>query len=166
MARPTTWRRTADQFTAPGLATAHNARPVAVFEGETVGRIRLQYQWTTFPSIPFAPWGCQGLLGVRVQDNLSTVPDLVPDDDISSDEWLWIEGVGWRGDFGAIDPVTGDPTELVTAPSDGGYRDIKAMRKVTADGAIWLQDAMLAGTGNQGNHYLSYMLSALIILPA
>lgn len=166
MARPTEWRRTADQFAAPGLATAHNLRPIAVFEGETVGRIHLQYQWSTFPSIPFAPWGCQGVLGVRVQNDLNTVPDLEPDVDISDEAWMHIEGVGWRQEFGAMDLVTNTPVEVITAPSDGGYRDIKAMRKVTADGAIWLQDAMLSGTGNQGNHYLSYMISALIILPA
>ena len=79
---------------------------------------------------------------------------------------MHIEGVGWKQEFGAMDLTTNTPVEVLSAPADGGYRDIKAQRKVLADGNIWLQDAMLSGTGNQGNHYLSYMISALIILPA
>ena len=150
---------------APGNSVAHDVRPIAVFAGETVGRIHLQYQWTVFPSIAFAPWGVQGVLGVRVQQNLSTVPDLDPQADISSEEWLWIEGVGWKQEFGAMDLVTNEPVEIISAPADGGYRDIKAQRKVTSDGAIWLQDSAALSGSNQGNHYLSYMMSALIILP-
>ena len=166
MARPTTWRRIAVQFAPTGLAVGHDYRGIAVFEGETVGRIHFQYQWSTLPDTPFAPWGVQGMIGVRVQDDLSTVPTLELPQDISAEEWMWIEGVGWRGEFGAFDLTTGDPVSIMTAPSDGGYRDIKAMRKVTADGAIWVQDSCVAGAGNQGNHYLSFFMSALIILPA
>lgn len=165
MARPTEWRRVQESFVAPGNGVQHSTRAIAVFAGETVGRVRFQYQCSVFPSLPFAPWGVQGVLGVRVQQNLSTTPDLDPQADISSDDWLWIEGFGWRQEFGAIDDVTGDPVELISAPADGGYRDVKAQRRVISDGAIWLQDSTVLSGSSQGNHYLSYQLSALIILP-
>lgn len=166
MARPTEWRRIAVQFAPTGNAVGHDYRGIAVFAGETVGRIHFQYQWSTLPATPFAPWGVQGMIGVRVQNNLNTFPDLDLPADISDEAWMLMEGVGWRGEFGAYDLTSGDPVSIMTAPSDGGYRDIKAMRKVEADGAIWVQDSCASGAGNQGNHYLSFFMSALIILPA
>jgi len=166
MARPTEWRRIAVQFATPGNAVGHDHPGIAVFAGETVGRIHLQYQWSTLPDTPFAPWGVQGMIGVRVQNNLNGFPDVDLPGGLSDEAWMWIEGVGWRGEFGAFDLTTGNPVSIMTGPSDGGYRDIKAMRKVEADGSIWVQDSCASGAGNQGNHYLSFFMSALIILPA
>lgn len=166
MARPTEWRRTTTSFADPGNSVQHNSRSVAVFAGETVGRIHLHYQWVTFPAVPFAPWGVEGVLGVRLQNNLATTPDLLLPDDISDESWMWVEGVGWRGEFGSMDLATNQPVELISAPADGGYRDIQAMRKVLADGAIWVQDgAVLDPPSNQGNHFLSFTISVLVILP-
>lgn len=165
MARPTEWRRTGVSFAAPGNSVQHNVRAIAVFQGETVSRIRFQYQSSAFTAIPLAPWAVQGVLGIRVQNNLSTVPDLQAWQDMSSDEWMWLEGFGWREEVFSKDFSTGDVQELVSAPQDEGIRDIKAQRKVLADGAIWVQDQTDPAGGNQGNHFFSFHISALITLP-
>lgn len=164
MARPTEWRRSGVSFAPPGNSVNHDVSAIAVFAGETVGRIRVQYQSSAFTAIPLAPWAIQGAFGVRVQNNLNTVPDLQPWQDMSSDEWMWLEGFGWREEVFTFNPQ-GNEVELVSAPSDGGYRDIKAQRKVLADGAIWVQDQTDPAGGNQGNHFFSFLISALIILP-
>lgn len=151
---------------ASAEAVAWNERPIALFEGETVGRIHLHYQCLASNPVPITPWGFEGVMGVRVQQDLSTVPTLTPLDDISSDEWMWHEGFGWQQQIFAYRPDTGSEVEITTAPSDGGYRDIKSQRTMTADGALWLQTSTAFMASNQGNHWLQYTIAALVILPA
>nr|CRY97175.1 hypothetical protein [uncultured prokaryote] len=143
----------------------HDFRAVALFEGETVGRVHAQYQCSAYPAFPLATWGVQGAFGVRVQNNLSTSPDLSVWDDKGSEEWMWCEGFGWRQEVFAYRPSDDEVIELVTAPSDSGYRDIQAQRKVLADGTLWVQTQTDPLVGNQGNHYLSVWVSVLVILP-
>lgn len=143
----------------------HDFRAVALFAGETVGRVRVQYQCPAFPAFPLAPWGVQGAFGVRVQNNLATTADLSVWDDKGSEDWMWIEGFGWRQEAAVYRPSDDDFIELISAPSDGGYRDIQSQRKVTADGALWIQTQTDPLTGAQGNHYMSCFVSVLVILP-
>lgn len=150
---------------AGSASTVMNERAIALFEGETVGRVHLHYNILYSPPVPLAPFGFEGVFGVRVQNDLNTVPDLNPVDDISAEEWMFIEGFAPTAQVFDYRPTTGTEVEIYTAPTDGGYRDIKSQRKVTADGALWVQASTAFSGSNQGNFYGQFVISALIILP-
>ena len=150
---------------AGAAATTMADRSIALFEGETVGRVHLHYNMLYSPPVPLAPFGFEGVIGIRVQNDLSTVPALDPLDDISSDDWMFIEGFAPTAQVFDYRPTTGTEVEIYTAPTDGGYRDIKSQRKVTADGALWVQANTSFMGSNQGNFYAQFVISALIILP-
>ena len=166
MARPTEWRRTRHIGQVSPASVVANERPIAVFEGETVGRIHLHYQVLYSPPVPLAPFGVEGVLGVRVQNDLNTVPDLSPLDDISDEAWMWHEGFGPTAQIFDYRPSNDSEVQVYTAPTDGGYRDIRAQRQVLADGAIWVQASTAFMASNVGNFYLQFTIAALILLPA
>jgi len=142
-----------------------NERAIALFEGETVGRVHLHYSILYSPPVPLAPFGFEGVIGVRVQNDLNTVPDLDPVDDISAEEWMFIEGFAPTSQIFTYRPTNQSEVQIFTGPTDGGYRDIKAQRRVTADGALWVQASTAFSGSNQGTFYGQFVVSALIILP-
>ena len=166
MARATTWRRDYQSFVDGVQAAEHQTPSVAVFEGETVARIHLNYQCSAFPSVQLAPWANCLLMGVWLQNDLTDVPALRAAHDQTSEEWMWWENAPWRGEHLGWQPVDGQFIEVDSAPADGGYRDIKAQRRCTADGRLWLATGGEPSAGNQTNHWLNFALSALILLPA
>lgn len=166
MARATEWRRTWTSFVDGEQRTAHNARTVAIFEGETVSRVRLNYQCSAFPSVPLAPWANALLFGVWLQNDLTDVPALDLTADAGSEEWMWWENAPWRQEAFGFRTSETDPVEVLSAPADGGYRDIKAQRVCTADGALWLATKGEPTGGNQTNHWLTVAVSVLVLLPA
>lgn len=117
------------------------------------------------PPVPLAPFGVEGVIGVRVQQDMNPVPALNPLDDISSEEWMFIEGFAPTSQIFTYRPDTGAEVQLFTGPTDGGYRDIKAQRKVIADGNLWVQASTALLGSNVGNFYGQFVVSALIILP-
>nr|CRY97165.1 hypothetical protein [uncultured prokaryote] len=165
MARPTEWRRTFQSFVDGEQRQAHATRGPAIFAGETVGRIHVHYQGSTFPAVTLAPYANEVMMGVWLQNNLSSDPDLDPVDDASSEEWMWWEGAGWANQVFGYRPSDDQEVEVDTFPTDGGYRDIKAQRKCIADGSVWIATAGDPAGGNQTNHYLQYAMSVLVILP-
>lgn len=165
MARATEWRRTWDSFVDGNQQTFHHARGPAIFAGETVSRVRLQYQCSAFPSVPLAPWANVLLFGIWLQNDLTDVPALDLTADAGSEDWMWWEGAGWRQEAFGFRTNEQDPVEVLSAPRDGGYRDIKAQRKCTADGALWFATKGEPNGGNQTNHWLSIAISVLVTLP-
>jgi len=142
-----------------------NVRAIELFAGETVGRVHLHYGILYSPPVPLAPFGFEGVIGVRVQNDLNTVPALSPLDDISSDEWMFIEGFAPTSQIFTYRPSTSNEVQIFTGPTDGGYRDIKSQRKAVADGVLWVQASTAYQGSNQGNFYGQFVISALIILP-
>ena len=165
MARPTTWRRSFGSFVNGNSGVSHSVQIAPVNAGETVTRVRLQYQWTALPSIPLGPWGVQMLMGVTLQDTTSSTLDLDLVADANSESWMWWEGAPWAGQEVFVKPGDTDPTEVLTAPLDGGYRDIKAQRICTANGYLWLTMASDPAGGTQAQGYFSYAASTLVLLP-
>lgn len=166
MARPTEWRRTWTSFADNQQQTFHDVRTVAIFAGETVSRVHVQYQCSAFPEVPLAPWANVLLFGVWLQNDLTDVPALDLTQDAGSEEWMWWEGAGWRQEAFGFRTNEQDPVEVISAPRDGGYRDIKAQRICTADGALWVATKGEPAGGNQTNHWLSVAVSVLVTLPA
>lgn len=166
MARATEWRRTYGSFVDGVQSTGHSTGTVAIFAGETVTRIHLMYQCTTFPAVQLAPFANSLMMGVWLQNDLTDVPLLRPAQDAGSEEWMWWEGAAWAGVAFGWQPVDQQFAEVERAPADGGYRDIKAQRRCTADGRIWIATQGDPAGGNQTNHWLNYTLSALVLLPA
>lgn len=165
MARPTEWRRVIASHAANDGTPAANWGGPAVFTGETITRIRLEYRGSVLPAVPFAPAGAAVAMGVRYQPNLSDVVDLDPWYDAGAEEWMWWEKASWRNEIFTYDLATGQPTDYWSFPYDEGTRDIKAQRRVTADGRIWVQTHVDPDFGAQGNHALSVGISVLVLLP-
>lgn len=166
MARATEWRRVAQSFVGGVQATDHAARGPAIFAGETVTRVHFNYQCAAFPAQGLAPWANCLLAGVWLQNNLLTDPQLDPWTDAGSEQWMWWENAPWRNEVYWKPDAQEQPTELDSAPADGGYRDIKAQRLCTSDGAMWIRTKGEPGGGNQTNHWLSFAMSVLVLLPA
>ena len=79
---------------------------------------------------------------------------------------MWHEGFGPTAQIFDYRPDNDNEVQIYTAPTDGGYRDIRAQRQVLADGAIWVQASTAFMASNVGNFYLQFTIAALIILPA
>lgn len=165
MARPTEWRRTSTSYVDGAQSTRHYGRGPAIFAGETVSRVHVQYQCSSFPEVPLAPWANVLLFGLWLQNDLTDVPALNLFTDSGSEEWMWWEGAGWRQEAFGFRTSETDPVEVISAPRDGGYRDVKAQRICTADGSMWFGTEGVPDGNAQTRHWLSIAMSVLVTLP-
>lgn len=163
MARPTEWRRSAASYADGGTSSSlHTVKLCDLAPGETITRVRFWYWAGQYPAFPFSGSGIALGLGIGVFG--SGTPTIWPLSEPNHD-WLWWEAFTLQTDTFVYDPM-GEEVNLLTGPEGKYERDGRAQRR--NDGqtteSVWLITESVDGF--QGQHYLSYGASCLVMLPA
>lgn len=163
MARTTRWERTIDEYEGAILkANDHFVLLASIAEGETVGRVRFNWQ-ALHPSTTAADG-----TGFVIASGISVVPAGTltsaldqPFTEPGSD-WLWWEA-GILQPIYVADVANGDQ-EIDVFPVGDCIRDARAQRQADVGGSdVWFMTQTSTLSPGQCDHYLSIGASVLVI---
>jgi hypothetical protein len=166
MARPTEWRRFFNEYVEGATkSNQHFLQLPGLNEGETLGRIRLNWQALHTSPNTFDGAGFAIAMGINVEvagTGTGSMP--YPQDDPNA-PWVWWEAPILQSQLGSDN--TGLVQEQDVAPAYDTYRDVRAMRKADIGGSdVWFQTQTSNLSFGQCDHYLTVTGSMLIILEA
>lgn len=161
MARPTEWRRSAQNYVpTTGAANIHQVKLCDLAPGETLTRVRFNW-WAgqEASALPLAGEGVSFALGIQAYEG-----NLPTDNPLTSPnaDWLWWEWFTMTSEvFGRDDDNTFVNSMIGTNMVQ--ERDVKAQRAAgESPMTVWLQTAGFNAA--QGFHDLSYGASCLVLL--
>lgn len=155
--------RNFESFTDPGKASVFAARVGDLAPGETLTRLRFNYEAAIVGvDEAFYTEGINYILAFQLYPGSLTLPDRSP---VShpNDSWIWWESCYTRTQVWGLDKDL-KQVSYAAGPPDGGIRDGKAQRRNDSGAAqtLWLQMEAAPG-GAQAELFLSWAASALVI---
>lgn len=155
--------RNFEAFTDPGKSSVFAARVGNIQPGETLTRIRFNYEAAIVGlDEPFYTEGINYVLAFQLYPGSLMLPDRSP---VShpDDPWIWWESCYTRTQVWGLN-AAGKEVTYAAGPQDGSTRDGKAQRRNDSAGAetLWLQLEAAPG-GAQAELFLSWACSALVI---
>lgn len=166
MARESYWLRSAASYEGGTAADTHAVRLGIFAPGETITRIRLTYFMSSYNDTnPILEDDVVICMGIDVSEDADIPRNFFPATS-PAEPWMW-----WEGETQGIqvfaEPTAGGILTEARGPMDRSPRDIKAQRLNTGTDywSVWLktQSTIL---GPQGQHYLGYAASVLVLQAA